>query len=68
MGTEDGNRVFPENVRDDCRGTQGRMPRADILMGGYVIEFQHSPISAGEFERRNKFYTRAGYKGDLGVR
>ena len=31
-------------------------------MGGYVIEFQHSPISAGEFERRNKFYTRAGYK------
>ena len=41
---------------------RGECHRADILMGGYVIEFQHSPISAGEFERRNKFYTRAGYK------
>lgn len=61
-GTEDGNRVFPENVREIVVEHRGECHRADILMGGYVIEFQHSPISAGEFERRNKFYTRAGYK------
>lgn len=28
---------------------------------GYVIEFQHSPISKDEFNKRNKFYTDAGY-------
>ena len=53
---------FPENVREIVVEHRGECHRADILMGGYVIEFQHSPISAGEFERRNKFYTRAGYK------
>lgn len=52
---------FPENVREIVVEHRGECHRADILMGGYVIEFQHSPISAGEFERRNKFYTRAGY-------
>lgn len=36
--------------------------RADVLINGYVIEFQHSPISALEFNRRNAFYTFAGYK------
>lgn len=53
---------FPENVREIVVEHRGECHRADILMGGYVIEFQHSPISAGEFERRNKFYTRADYK------
>lgn len=53
---------FPENVREIVVEHRGECHRADILMGGYVIEFQHSPISAGEFERRNKFYMRAGYK------
>ena len=53
---------FPENVREIVVEHRGECHRADILMGGYAIEFQHSPISAGEFERRNKFYTRAGYK------
>ena len=53
---------FPENVREIVVEHRGECHRADILMGGYVIEFQHSPISAGEFELRNKFYTRAGYK------
>lgn len=28
----------------------------------YVIEFQHSPISAEEFDERNKFYTSIGKK------
>ena len=36
--------------------------RADILKDGVVIEFQHSPISASEFNSRNGFYTSCGYK------
>lgn len=36
--------------------------RADVCINGYVIEFQHSPISAEEFAERNVFYTLAGYK------
>lgn len=56
---------FPENVREIVVEHRGECHRADILMGGYVIEFQHSPISAGEFERRNKFYTRADYRVEL---
>ena len=30
--------------------------RADVLACGYVIEFQHSPISKSEFNERNWFY------------
>lgn len=36
--------------------------RADVCFNGYVIEFQHSPISAREFNERNWFYSTAGYK------
>lgn len=36
--------------------------RADVCINGYVIEFQHSPISYREFNERNWFYTEAGYK------
>ncbi|WP_049962613.1 competence protein CoiA family protein [Ruminococcus sp. HUN007] len=36
--------------------------RADVLAYGYVIEFQHSPLSAEEFDERNKFYTSIGKK------
>lgn len=36
--------------------------RADVLAYGYVIEFQHSPISAEEFDERNRFYTSLGKK------
>ena len=53
---------FPEDVREIVVEHRGEFHRADILIGGYVVEFQHSPISAGEFERRNRFYTNAGYK------
>lgn len=35
--------------------------RADVCIGNYVIEFQHSPISAKEFYNRNWFYNLAGY-------
>lgn len=36
--------------------------RADVVACGYVIEFQHSPISSREFNERNWFYTECGYK------
>ena len=36
--------------------------RADVLAYGYVIEFQHSPISVEEFDERNRFYTSLGKK------
>lgn len=36
--------------------------RADVLAYGYVIEFQHSPLSAKEFDERNRFYTSLGKK------
>lgn len=35
---------------------------ADICYKNYVIEFQHSPMSADTFFERTDFYTRAGYK------
>ncbi len=36
--------------------------RADVLACGYVIEFQHSPLSVEEFDERNRFYTSLGKK------
>lgn len=36
--------------------------RADICVGNYVVEFQHSNITKEEFMKRNYFYSRAGYK------
>lgn len=52
---------FPESTREVVIEYKGESHRADILTGGYVIEFQHSPITSTEFERRNLFYTKAGY-------
>lgn len=42
----------------------GEKHRADICVEEkkMVIEFQHSPISSDEFERRCLFYTSAGYQ------
>lgn len=36
--------------------------RADVCGNGYVIEFQHSPISNTEFNERTWFYRYCGYK------
>ena len=36
--------------------------RADVLIKNTVIEFQHSSLSAEEFEERNIFYKSLGYK------
>ncbi len=36
--------------------------RADILAGKTVLEFQHSPLTADAFSKRNNFYLELGYK------
>ena len=36
--------------------------RADVLINGTVVEFQHSPMSTEEFQERNAFYTACGYR------
>lgn len=40
----------------------GEKHRADVCIGSYVIEFQNSPMSREEFDRRTLFYTSAGFK------
>lgn len=35
---------------------------ADLLIGKYVVEFQHSNISIDDFRDRNEFYSSLGYK------
>lgn len=40
----------------------GEMHRADVLINRTVIEFQHSSITAEEFERRTRFFIDAGYR------
>lgn len=39
-----------------------KIHRADIFIDGTVIEFQHSPIKEVEFNDRNDFYLKLGYK------
>lgn len=58
----DWQELFPERNREVVISHNGETHRADVLCYGTVIEFQHSPISAEEFARRNNFYTSAGYK------
>ena len=36
--------------------------RADVCIGNYVIEFQHSTITKQQFDLRNYFYSKCGYK------
>jgi len=53
---------FPIDCREVVVSDGKEHHRADILIGKFVIEFQHSPISVEEVMRRNIFYVRAGYK------
>lgn len=53
---------FPEKNREVVVEIDGEKHRADVMACGYVIEFQHSPITAEEFEERNDFYLRYGKK------
>ena len=54
--------LFPLRNREVVIEHNNELHRADVLCYGTVIEFQHSPISKSEFERRNEFYTNAGRK------
>lgn len=53
---------FDERFQEVIVEKNGIKHRADVLKDGVVIEFQHSKISAEEFNERNKFYISAGYK------
>ena len=53
---------FPEESREVVVEKDGKRHRADISINGWIIEFQHSPISGEEIRERNTFYTNCGYK------
>lgn len=53
---------FDEQYREVVVEKDGIVHRADVLMNGVVIEFQHSPLSPEEFKARNDFYTSCGYR------
>lgn len=53
---------FPVECREVVLKHDGKTHRADVLLGDTVIEIQHSPISAEEFEDRNSFFTQQGYR------
>lgn len=53
---------FPVENREVVVKSQGKVHRADVLVGKTVIEMQHSPISAEEFNDRNEFFRSLGYR------
>lgn len=53
---------FPLECREIIIELEGTKHRADVVINNTVIEFQHSPLSSYEFEKRNEFYNLAGYK------
>lgn len=52
--------LYPDDPNFNPNDTETHI--ADILIGNYVIEVQHSPMDPDEFDTRTEFYTRAGYK------
>ena len=54
---------FPIDYREVVVENEGQKHRADVLIEEHklVIEFQHSPLSPEEFQKRNDFYTKCGY-------
>ena len=53
---------FDEQYREVVCRSGRQTHRADILKDGVVLEFQHSLITAEEFNERNSFYMSLGYK------
>ena len=55
---------FPVEMQEVVKKHNGKTHRADVLIEDTktVIEFQHSPLSADEFDDRNTFYRELGYK------
>ena len=54
--------MFSEDYREVVVEKNGTKHRADVLINGVVIEFQHSPITAQEIMERNAFYLDCGYQ------
>lgn len=52
---------YPDEWQEIVVEHNGEKHRADVLHDNIVIEFQHSPISSKEYQKRNKFYMDAGY-------
>lgn len=53
---------FPECNREVPLSDGAESHRADVLINGFVVEFQHSPITLNDFVKRNNFYTKCGQK------
>ena len=53
---------FPKRNQEVVIEFESEKHRADVMACGYVIEFQHSPITADEFNERNNFYLNYGKK------
>lgn len=53
---------FPLKNREVGLPQEKPIHRADVLVYGFVIEFQHSRITRDEFNLRNEFYTSLGKK------
>lgn len=51
---------FSSNQQEIVFDHEGQRHRADVSFGNVVVEFQHSPISSGEFNDRNSFYFKLG--------
>ena len=53
---------FPEECRETVFERNGEKHIADVFFNDYVIEFQHSPLSADIFIERTEFYVLCGKK------
>lgn len=55
---------FPKETQEIVKVLNGEKHRADVLLEDdkIVIEFQHSNLSSEEFNARNEFYNKLGYK------
>ena len=54
---------FPKECQEVIvKNEFGQIHRADVLVGNTVIEFQHSNITASEFDARNDFFLGLGYR------
>lgn len=53
---------FDRQYQEKVFEIDGKKHRADIEKDGFVLEFQHSPISLDDFENRTKFYLKLGFR------
>lgn len=54
--------LFDKEQREVVISYKSVKHRADVVFRKFVIEFQHTHISAEEFNERNNFYVSAGYR------